>query len=241
MRRAFLTLISLLLAVALAGGLAGCSRSASTRDSEATDPAATDAVGLPLDVGAAAPPSNETVVSAMPAGIEVNPGVVDEQATASASFEVSPTEVVTDTPEAVATPLPAATETPAPNSGDGTVTHTVQSGETLDTIAALYGTTTQAIAEANNLSNPSQIYPGQTLTIPTSAGSNSGGNSAGKTAGQSGGKKPACRYKHVVKRGEWVWKIAHKYGVSPQKVLRANRLTGKKANMIYAGQVLCIP
>jgi len=44
--------------------------------------------------------------------------------------------------------------------------HVVQPGETLYSIALRYGTTTAAIAVANDLSNPNLIYPGQTLLIP---------------------------------------------------------------------------
>jgi LysM repeat protein len=44
--------------------------------------------------------------------------------------------------------------------------HVVQPGETLYNIALRYGTTTAAIAVANDLSNPNLIYPGQTLFIP---------------------------------------------------------------------------
>lgn len=44
-------------------------------------------------------------------------------------------------------------------------TYTVQSGDTLSGIAAKYGTSWQALAAKNGLSNPNLIYPGQTLTI----------------------------------------------------------------------------
>lgn len=44
--------------------------------------------------------------------------------------------------------------------------HTVQAGETLASIATRYGTTAQAIAEANGLADPNQIRVGQRLVIP---------------------------------------------------------------------------
>uniref|UniRef100_UPI002CDC360E LysM peptidoglycan-binding domain-containing protein n=1 Tax=Aggregatilinea sp. TaxID=2806333 RepID=UPI002CDC360E len=50
--------------------------------------------------------------------------------------------------------------------GGQTITHTVQPGETLWNIAVAYGTTAQAIAQANNILNPQLIYVGQVLTIP---------------------------------------------------------------------------
>jgi putative chitinase len=108
------------------------------------------------------------------------------------------------------------------------VWHTVKSGETLSSIARRYGTTWQAIAKANNLSNPNNIYVGQKLKIPSASGDSSGGTTG-------------CRYRHTVKTGEWVWQIARDYGVSPYDILAANGLSIQSANTIYPGTVLCIP
>jgi LysM repeat protein len=58
---------------------------------------------------------------------------------------------------------------PAPNEGmaPGMVgTHTVAPGETLHSIAQRYGTTAEAVAQANGLMNPNQIYVGQVLFLP---------------------------------------------------------------------------
>jgi len=44
--------------------------------------------------------------------------------------------------------------------------HVVKAGETLSTIAAAYKVRVNAIAEANNISNPNSIRPGQKLLIP---------------------------------------------------------------------------
>jgi LysM repeat protein len=48
----------------------------------------------------------------------------------------------------------------------GATYHTVQSGETLGAIAATYGLTSAAIANANGLANPNLIRVGQRLIIP---------------------------------------------------------------------------
>jgi LysM repeat protein len=92
-----------------------------------------------------------------------------------------------------------------------------------------YGTTWQAVAQANSLSNPNQIYVGQKLKIPTTSSGSSGGTASG------------CRIRHTVKQGEWVWQIARNYGASPYDILAANGLTIQSANTIYPGMVLCIP
>jgi len=44
--------------------------------------------------------------------------------------------------------------------------HLVQPGDTLFSIARLYGTTAEAVAEANGLANPNRISVGQRLIIP---------------------------------------------------------------------------
>ena len=67
--------------------------------------------------------------------------------------------VVTSTPALV---QPQDTPTPVVE----TIKHTVQRGENLLTIAQRYGTTVQAIVEANNLTNPDLIFVDQLLTIP---------------------------------------------------------------------------
>jgi len=52
---------------------------------------------------------------------------------------------------------------------DSVLTHRVQVGEYLASIAELYGTSASAVAQANGIASPWFIYPGQLLTIPTTA------------------------------------------------------------------------
>jgi LysM repeat protein len=124
------------------------------------------------------------------------------------------------------------------------VEHVVQRGETLSSIARKYGTTWKAIADLNQLTNPSVIVAGQKLLIPTSGGSSgtsSGGTSGGSSGGTSGGSTTGCRAQHTVQRGEWVWQIARNYGVSPYDILSANGLSVASGRVILPGTVLCIP
>lgn len=66
-----------------------------------------------------------------------------------------------------ATPVtPTATQAPST-----TVTHTVQAGESLSTIALRYGVSYTQIALLNGLTNPNLIYPGQVLIISEGSGS----------------------------------------------------------------------
>jgi LysM repeat protein len=55
---------------------------------------------------------------------------------------------------------------PAPPPPTGTTSYTVQPGDTLYRIALRFGTTAQAIAQLNNITNINLIYVGQVLRIP---------------------------------------------------------------------------
>ena len=69
--------------------------------------------------------------------------------------------------------------------------HTVQSGEYLSMIAAKYGTSWYTIAEINNISNPSLIFPGKKLCIfqsgstPSSTYTPSSGSTTGSVVALS--------------------------------------------------------
>src|SRR5690606_23089477 len=79
-----------------------------------------------------------------------------------------------------AAPAPAAPEielvsatSPAPEAAPpaATSSYTIQSGDTVSSIAARFGVSTQAVLDANGLSASSIIYPGRTLAIPTAGAS----------------------------------------------------------------------
>jgi lysozyme len=66
-------------------------------------------------------------------------------------------------------PVGATATSPPPNNPSEpshTQTYTVQSGDTLDTIANRYGTTINAICQTNGITDPNMIRVGQVLTIP---------------------------------------------------------------------------
>jgi LysM repeat protein len=105
----------------------------------------------------------------------------------------------------------------------GTFCHTVKRGENVTQIAQMYGVTVAAIQQANNLWNPSLIYVGQCLLIPT----------------QGATQPSGCTQIHVVQRGEYLKLIAAQYGVSVAAIVQANGLSNP--NFIYTGQRLYIP
>jgi len=217
-----------LVAVLVIVGLTGCDRSARERESEPTEPAA-EAQATQSGAGSETAAPGETVVSAVtPPSTGSGTVVAVTQPPAGETSE--PAE------QATAVPSEEAQPSPEPESGGATeqqagaaILHTVQQGETLASIARRYGTSWQAIAQANDLVNPDQIYVGQKLKIPSGS---TGGSSSGATG---------CRIRHTVKNGEWVWQIARNYGVSPYDILAANGLTIQSGNNIQPGTVLCIP
>jgi len=79
--------------------------------------------------------------------------------TARPSASTSPSATATVAPTPTPTPAPTPTAAPTP------VTYIVQPGDTLNAIAARYGTTAQAIMQANGLTSDI-INVGQVLIIP---------------------------------------------------------------------------
>lgn len=101
-------------------------------------------------------------------------------------------------------------------------THTVKPGETLGSIARLYGLTIEQIAAANGIANPNLIYAGQVLIIP---GGSSGGTGATTT--------------YVVVAGDTLSKIAQRFGTTVTTLAQLNGLTNP--DVLFIGQVLLIP
>ncbi|NMA92310.1 MAG: LysM peptidoglycan-binding domain-containing protein [Firmicutes bacterium] len=96
--------------------------------------------------------------------------------------------------------------------------YAVVNGESLWKISQRYGTTVEAIAQANNLSNPDLIYPGQVLIIP-------GGVESGAT-------------KYTVVAGDTLFKIALRFGTTSDAIAQINGLANP--GLIYPGQVLAV-
>jgi len=105
--------------------------------------------------------------------------------------------------------------------------HVVERGETLFRIALRYGTSVEALVQANHIADPSLIYAGQRLVIPVSR------------ASRSNGLDRLTPLIHVVRAGETLFRIALRYGTSVEALARANRIADP--NRIYAGQRLVIP
>lgn len=95
------------------------------------------------------------------------------------------------------------------------VDYTVQRGDTLGGIAREHDVSLSDLVQANNISNPNLIYPGQKLTIPGS----------GEV--------------HTVVFGDTLGRIAKKYGASVSRIAAANDIPNP--NLILVGQQILIP
>jgi len=111
---------------------------------------------------------------------------------------------------------------PSPPSGPY---YTVQQGDTLYSIARSFGTTVQAIAQANGILNPAYIRVGQVLLIPT---------------GPPGPPPPPPGpVYYTVQRGDNLYRIALRFGTTVWAIVVANNISNP--SLIYCGQVLLIP
>lgn len=102
---------------------------------------------------------------------------------------------------------------------DQVIDYTVESGDTLSTIAEKFGISMETIKWANNLSS-STLKVGQVLKIP-----------------------PVTGVVHKVREGETVYSIARKYGTEAQKIVNYpfNDFTDLDTFALSVGQTLVVP
>jgi LysM repeat protein len=104
--------------------------------------------------------------------------------------------------------------------------HLVAAGETLASIARRYGTTVEAIAQVNGITNPSQIFVGTQLTIAEGLATPAPSEPMGTSL-------------HTVEAGETLAAIASRFGTSVQALIATNGI--ENPDLIKAGQQLSVP
>lgn len=109
----------------------------------------------------------------------------------------------------------------ATDRGSSAGSHTVRVGDTLASIAARYGTTVSALADANGISNPNLIVVGRSLQVQGSA------RPSTVTPSPSGGRQLAGQ-RHTVQRGDTIGGIAARYGIRTADLVAWNGLVDGK-------------
>ena len=104
------------------------------------------------------------------------------------------------------------------------IKHTVQQGETLFALSRNYAVTVESIMQQNPGLTAENLKAGQVLQIPVN-----------KMAGAD------CREMHKVQKGETVWGIAQKYGVSVEALVSANPAMQTEGFKLKKGKFVCIP
>ncbi|MEO1294379.1 MAG: peptidoglycan DD-metalloendopeptidase family protein, partial [Cyanobacteria bacterium J06636_16] len=114
------------------------------------------------DVSAAMQPERLTALPALSPVQEANPQADEEQLSSPKEPQVSE---ATGSPEALVT-SPSSTAVLAAESASSQATHQIQAGETVWSIAYAHGIEPEALRQANQISNPNIIFPGDTLVLP---------------------------------------------------------------------------
>jgi len=109
-----------------------------------------------------------------------------------------------------------------------TGSYTVRKGDTPWDIARSHGVSTSSLLAANGLSHRSILHPGQQLVIPA----------ARRTRRSSGASSTTGGATYRVRRGDTLFDIARRFGVSLTELRRANGLKGSR---IHPGDLLVIP
>lgn len=126
----------------------------------------------------------------------------------------------------------ASTSSSTSSSANSTVTtaasYTVKAGDTLSAIAAKYGTTYQALASTNSISNPNDIYVGQVIKVSATA------TAASSQAASSTNSNSS----YTVKSGDTLYGIALANGLNWQTLAKQNGISDP--NVIFVGQKLSL-
>jgi LysM repeat protein len=110
--------------------------------------------------------------------------------------------------------------------------HTVTSGESLSSVAAANGLTTDQLAAANGLSPDALLIDGESLVVPYPSGPSAGSSSGSGGGGGGGGG-------YVVQPGDTLSGIAAAQGLSTDGLAAANGLGPD--GILVAGTTLTIP
>ena len=108
---------------------------------------------------------------------------------------------------------------------EGTITHTIQSGDTFYNLAKQYNTTVEAIQAANPGVNPNNLQIGEKICIPK-------GTTPPRVC-------PTGTFAYTIRSGDTFYNLAKQYNTTVEAIQAAN--PGVDPNNLQIGQVICIP
>ena len=133
---------------------------------------------------------------------------------------------------------------------DGLLLHEIKPGETLSTISRRYGVSTEQLAAWNDIKDPHRIVAGSKLALYLEDQLFETSNDASELLADSGKESPDKDKKtskafsssgkityYNVKRGDSLWKIAHKFQLTTDQIRQWNNLEG---DMIKPGHRLLL-
>jgi peptidoglycan DL-endopeptidase LytF len=155
--------------------------------------------------------------------LQPRPAPVAQADTTVVDTQASPPMVALDL-EPTAAPAPTATPvndmleaTISPPEPAKPITHTVEEGETVRTLADRFGISPETIMAANGLRNPNLLQVGQDLVI-----------------------LPTDGVLYTLKAGESIRKVAERFNVEAGDIIRANML-GPDPDLVQPGTKLVVP
>jgi LysM repeat protein len=148
--------------------------------------------------------------------------VVSTKQAASTALALTPGPTTISVAQPTPTAIPVVATPAGPTPVPGVAQHTVAWGDTIYSLARRYGTTPQAIIDANQLKDPSLIRVGDVLIIPGAASPPVGTGS-----------------EYVVQSGDTLFSIAQRFGTTVDAIALANGIVNPA--FISAGQTLVIP
>jgi LysM repeat protein len=112
------------------------------------------------------------------------------------------------------------------------VTTIVRPGDTLSAIARRYDTTVTALAAANGITNPNQIFAGSTIAIP-------GPPTPAPVAPPTPSPVVPTTSTVVVRNGDTLSSLAARYDTTVAALVSVNKITNP--NLVFAGAHLALP
>jgi nucleoid-associated protein YgaU len=171
--------------------------------------------------------------------------VLEEKPVAVTEDAGQPVEMVEVQPEA-ATALPPKETAPAveiepepPAPAEMVFRYEIQRGDTFNGIARRYGLTLKELVDANNITDPNRIFPGQKLIIPGYQLPKPQPEPESMPAPLPPIPGPDQHFLYTIVSGDTLNTIAKRYSITVRELIEANNIDNP--NMLRIGQKLIIP